>query len=218
MKEPTQDLIGRLARDLAPIRVLPPIRVGLVGALLLWSLAFVSAAWLSQFELAQIARLATNGAWSGITLGLALAALAGCVAGLAAVVPGREEIVRRARWFGVGGLALAIGVAAQATFSGEVAQSVSLLRDASCFALGSFVGLAPGAALLAYAHRGYVLRPNGAAAHLLIGSFALGALSVQLLCDREAGRHMFLGHVSIPLLMLVFGALPLAAWLPRWQR
>jgi hypothetical protein len=205
-----------LAADLAPVRRTPPIRAGLAGALVIWSLVFVGVAWLHEPKLDVAVRLATDAAWTVVVLGLVLAALAGCVAGLAGAVPGREPLERRARWIGVAGLVLTLIAALSATaFSLGGASGVPLRQDASCFAMGASIGLVPAAALFAYVRRGFVLRPARDAALLLLGSSALGGLTMQFVCHHEGARHMLLGHASIPPLVLLLGAVPFAAWLAR---
>jgi hypothetical protein len=218
MIERSHDLIGALARDLGPVRVIPPIRLGLAGALAAWSLVFVASAWLHEPAVDLAARLSGDGTWTAIALGLGLAALAGCMAGLAAVVPGRDETERRARRVAVGGIALALLVAVHATASAPAGSGAPRLQDLSCFALGASIGLVPLAALLAYARRGHVLRPDRAAAQLLVGGFALGAVTVQVICHNDGARHMLLGHASIPVLLLMLGVLPLSTRLPPRQR
>ncbi|MBW2270884.1 MAG: DUF1109 family protein [Deltaproteobacteria bacterium] len=214
MSGPAQDLIDALATDLAPIRRIPRVREGLAGVVGIWGVVTLGAAWMREPRLDLSIRLATDGAFAGILLGLALAALAGTIAGLAGAVPGREPLERRARWIGLGGLALALIVGLYASLVAQGAGATAPLgQDAVCLSMGVSIGLAPAAVLLAFARRGHVLRPARDAVLLIVGGFGLGGLAVQIVCHHEGARHMLLGHVMVPPLLLALAAIPLTLWL-----
>lgn len=220
MSGPAHDLIDELAADLAPVERLPRIRWGLAGALGLWCLVFFAASWMHDPPVDVRARLASNGTWAAISMGLMLAALAGAIAGLAGAVPGREDLERRARWVGLGGLVLAVVVGVYATFVAIGVDRVEapISQDAWCFAVGASIGLVPGAVLLAFVRQGHVLRPGRDAMLLLVGSFSLGALAVQVVCQHDGARHMLLGHAVMPLLLLTLAGIPLSVWLSQRAR
>lgn len=213
----TQDLVATLSSELQPVRRIPPIRVGLTGVLVAWSIVFVALSWLHEPSVPLSDRLAANGAWAGVLFGLALCALCATIAALAGAVPGREELERRARWLGVGGLAMAALVAGYATWAAWDAESATWRLDATCFTVASVVGLVPAAGLIAYLRRGFVLRPDRDAALLLLGAFGLGATAVHFICHHAGARHALLGHTLVPFVLTSALVLPLRGIVSRWR-
>ncbi len=214
----TERLVQELGRDLAPVRRVPPLRLGIavVGVLA------VLAAWFGlpgdglRPDLASVWR--GGGPFTGILLGLVLASTAGCVAALAASVPGRERLLAVAGGLAVLGLGWSAGTAVAAWASGGFAASEIDAGARMCFEYAVWISLLPAAGLGALIFRGWVGRPLITATLALAGGLACGSLAVHLGCPNDAGGHLLIGHVAPPWVAAVLLALPLAFWLSRSAR
>lgn len=218
--ESLEQTIGRLTRELRPVRRVTPIRVGW-----LWALAagLAGAALGGGLRADWAVRLAGVGPFPAVALGLALAAAGGMAAGLASAVPGRETAARSGGGLVAGGLGLAVlALAAAALVAGGGAALWNApppgAADLRCLVRALLLALPPAGALGLWVVRAVPLRPGASAALVGAGSGALGALAVHFACPADALRHVLLGHVLAPVCaaLLLAGATQGMAWL--WRR
>ncbi len=152
----------------------------------------------------------------GCFVGLVIASLGGTASALAAGIPGRErlEIV------GVGIAAFGLFAGALACVIGMQSLGVSAnpAQDVMCFEKGAFLSLLPAGVILSFLVRGWTARPFRAALIALLGSGALGALIVHLSCGFLAPKHLILGHLSVPIVLMVLGVYPVAVLLKRLRK
>lgn len=206
----THELIERLAADATPVVPLPPLRVT-AGASVLLGLGVAFAAVVGTG--AAPFHRAGDGVFIGVLAGLLVAAFAGCVAGQASAIPGREQLAMRSACVAAAGLAWAVGAGALAV--GGVAGSLELGRAfdewaVRCLLTGAgFAAVSLGLGLV-LARRAWPLAPWTTAVLLLVGTTAFGATTIQLICPLTDPLHVLVGHNGIPLLATPLIA-PLAA-------
>ena len=216
----TEDRIRELARDLAPVKPIPRLRV--VGAVVLvtWALAFVADELLGGRAL----RPAADPAWASPSylaalLGIALAALGATGAALASAVPGREGTARIGLRVTALGLALALagwilGVSGGAgDHAGESAGAVL-----SCAGRALALGVVPALLACGFAARAALRRPVLAAGMALAGGVALGAVAVHASCPSNSPLHQLVAHTLAPVAAAALFTAPLAALLSHWGR
>lgn len=216
----TQALVAALARDLVPVRLVPPLWV-LVGVPLA-----VSAAAAALLLVAKGIRPDAGSAMERlpalavIAAGLALLAPAALVAALARLVPGRERVAAGALRLGVAGLLVLVAgaplaLAARGALLGPAwAAGIPFAKDAACFAQGVALAL-PAIVAAAWAAR-RARGPTQAVEALVVGAaaaagcIALTTLAVHLGCPGDGARHLLLGHVGAPLAGGVVAGLAIA--------
>ena len=213
----TQSLIDSLAADLEPVRRVPALHTALAVVVGLWAMVFVGYALVRGPVDGLTERFLTSGAFGLVVVGLGLAAFSGAVAGLAAGVPGREVVERRARWLAVAGLSLGLGVALFSTLTGDAVE-MPLRLDGVCFSKAIVMAMVPGGVLLGFLSLGWVQHPLRSAAIALLGALALGAVTVHLVCPLPGARHMLIGHLGAPVVMSGLSAIPLGLLLRRFAR
>jgi hypothetical protein len=213
----TTELMQDLATDLAPVRRVPPLRLGLASVLAVWLGVFVIVGLVHEPWLAASLARTHGPAQILVVLGLIMAAAGGLIAALAGSIPGREATERNGFRAALAGLSLS-GIALLAMALGVLGESTALAADAQCFSSGTLMGLAPAVTLWAFLRLGWVQRPRRDAGLALLGAFALGGLMIHSVCSYEGVRHILLGHASIPVVVAVLGAPPLALLLRRRLR
>lgn len=203
----SEERIRELARELAPVRPIPPLGAVLAAMLALW-LGGIAAEWL----LGGRGLAARGGDWSApgylvALVGLALSALGASTAALATAVPGREGAARLAALAAGSGMALAIagglwGVAGPAP--GELGPCLS------CMTRALKLGVPP--ALLACGFLVYCAwrRPAAGTALALGGAAALGAAAVHASCPSLSPLHQLVAHTLVPVIVVAALTLPLA--------
>jgi len=205
----TQDLIQELAADLRPVRRLPRLRVAAAGVLAAWLLGVVASVSLGGPALS----LGVGDAASLVILaGLLIAGVAGPCAALAAAIPGRDAVVRRAGALLVAGLVLAVGGALALLLRAGVGTGAG---GSSCASRAALLAIAPGLVALAFVARACVLRRAVEAWTLPLGCLALGAMAVHVSCVAGDPLHVLLGHVLAPVALAALLGFAFGAWLGR---
>ncbi len=210
----TQAFARALARDLAPVRRIPRLRVGLLRILGLWlagSTAIVAMRGLAQ---ALIHPDAMVGGFGAILFGSFLIAVGGIVAALASGVPGREATARTAAVVAAVGLIVSVVVGyvllslspeAVAPMPGKESH---LGTDLACLGIAGLVAFLPGVGALIYLGQTVPQRPWLSSAAVALGTFALGTVVAQGTCDATDLRHLMVAHALAPALgALVLGPL-----------
>jgi hypothetical protein len=208
----TEELVARLAAELAPVR--PVLRLRhqalAVAAGFAASAAGVGV-WLGLDPVAALGRGAISATLAGA---LALVGVGGVALGLAARIPGRERISRVAAAAicagGVTAAALALAHAASGAESGALAPA--LAQSGHCAARSLLLAIPSGLLALALARRGAPWRTAATGLGLAAGAVSLGALLVHLSCPSPSAWHWLCAHALLPWLAGVpVGAL--AAWM-----
>lgn len=211
----TRAVIDGLVQELAPVRRFPAWPTALTGLLVAWAAATALSASRHGESIDLIAR-STGNPWFALALaGLALAGVAGCLAAVVDLVPGREAAARRVRDASVLGLVASVVAGAGSIWSGADPAISSWKEDGACLVLGATIGLVPMIGVLLLERRGFVQYPPRSAAIALAGAFGLGGLAVQLTCQHAGARHMLLGHVAVPVVALALAIIPLTRLLSR---
>lgn len=216
--ETAEEQIRELARDLAPVRPIPPLSVAL-GAALALGLAAVPAHWLLGGP-----GLRPGGAvvWSVPYLATLAGLVAGAVgalgAALAASVPGREVAARLGTRGAVLGLALAVIAGLWGVAAGEALAGESILECLSCIGRAALLGAAPVLLALAFIVYAAVRRPGSGTALALAGGVALGAAAVHVTCSSDSPLHWLLAHTLAPAMAVLVLTAPMAALLGRRTR
>ena len=215
--DPSHDLIDELVARLEPVRPIAPI--GRRLALLLAVPLPVALVAFAVYGLPQgRGGLLGDLPFTGVLVGLALAALGACTSALASVVPGRETLQRVAGGLALLGLAMAVGVGAVRTPWGQAAHAGALTQSLVCIGHGVLFAGLPILAALLLAARGWSGRPGVTVVSVLVGGGAAGALIVHLICPATSAFHVLCAHTSTPLLLAAgLGAL-LAPAMRRWAR
>jgi hypothetical protein len=78
-----------------------------------------------------------------------------------------------------------------------------------------FLSLLPAGVILSFLVRGWTARPIRAALIALLGAGALGAVVVHLSCGFVGPKHVILGHMSVPIVLTLLGAYPVAVVLRK---
>ena len=140
----TESMLRELARELQPVRPVPPLRA-VAGA--------VAGAWLLALGVGWVLSDSTHGMapaeqWRtpdflAALVGLVAAAGGASLAAIAGAVPGRFEEERAGRWGGLAGIGVAVAAGLVAAISGDGASRVGAVSSAGCFAVAVGLGLAP---------------------------------------------------------------------------
>ena len=216
-EDQTERLIRGLADDLTPVRRTPRLRA-VVSAVLAVSAAVVVYSLARRGLRPDWWSLASgNATYAAVLLGLAACALGATCAALAGAIPGREAVVQRAGAFAALGL-VAAGVVGSFCLAMEGGLAGSLADDWICLRGALYLSPLPVVAVLFAASRGWVGRPGLTASAALAGAACAGALGVHLTCPIEQTRHVLLGHVSAPLVLLLVASYPAALLLRRFAR
>jgi hypothetical protein len=215
-----EEQIRELARDLAPVRPIPPLRWVLGAAIVLGVVAPFAAHWLlggpgirpsgiAVVSLPYLAALA----------GLVLVAFGALGAAFATAVPGREAAARLAARLAIGGGAIAMAGGVLGIAAGDGLAAGERITDClSC--IGRSVTLGTGPVLLACAFIVYaaVRRPGTGTVWALAGGVALGAVAVHATCPSESPLHWLIAHTLAPVLAVLLLTAPLATLLARRAR
>ena len=217
----TERLIDGLVGDLRPVRPIPRLRSAFAVILAVWAalLGVVLSSSHARMGESIIEALLHHPIYLASFVGLLVAALGGAVSALAAGVPGRERLEvagLTACWVGLLAAAIAcLGGLRAADFEslGDHAQA-----HAVCFNRGLYLSLLPAGVIFGFLMRGWTAHPLRAASVALLASGALGVLIVQLGCDWLEPRHLLLGHLSVPLVLIALGFYPLGVALRKLRR
>ena len=215
-----EEKIRELARDLAPVRPIPPLRSALAAAVAL-GLVALAAHWLLGGP-----GLRAGGVGTWLTLpylatfaGLAFVALGAIGAALAGAIPGREVSSRLGARVAAFGLVLAIAGGLWGIAHGDVpAAGEDLSACLSCIGRAFTLGAAPALLACAFIVYAAVRRPRLGTALALAGGVALGAAAVHATCPSDSPLHWILAHTLAPVAAMTVLTVPLAALLARWAR
>jgi len=211
----TERLIASLGEDLLPVRPLPRLRSAFAIVLTVWA-TFLGLVVLGADAAIATGSLLGNQVYLASFVGLVVAALGGTASALAAGVPGREQVET------VGMMLAAVGL-----FAGAFACVIGMRSldidapippaglDAMCFREGALLSLLPAGVILSFLVRGWTARPIRAALISLLGAGALGAVTVHLSCGFIGPKHVLLGHMSVPIVLILLGVYPVAVVLRR---
>jgi hypothetical protein len=209
----TDRLIERLTADLEPVRPLPRLRSAFAVVLAIWA-AFLSLGLLGSG--AGFGGMTLLGDWIyGVCFaGLLAAALGGTLSALAAGIPGRERIENTGLVLACVGLLLA-AAACLVGIGGAASTASPAGLDGMCFRHAAWSSLLPAGVILTFLTRGWATRPILAASAALLASGALGALLVHLSCGFISPRHLLMGHLSVPVVLVLLGLYPLSILIQR---
>ncbi len=215
-----EEEIRELARGLAPVRPIPPLRSALAAAVAL-GLVALAAQWLLG---GPGLRAGGVGAWLTLPYlatfaGLALVALGAIGAALAGAIPGREVSSRLGARVAAFGLVLAIAGGLWGIAHGDVpAAGEDLSACLSCIGRAFTLGAAPTLLACAFIVHAAVRRPGLGTALAIAGGVALGAAAVHATCPSDSPLHWILAHTLAPVAAMTVLTVPLAALLARWAR
>ncbi len=215
-----EEKIRELARDLAPVRPIPPLRSALAATVAL-GLVALAAQWLLGGP-----GLRAGGVGTWLTLpylatfsGLAFVALGAIGAALAGAIPGREVSSRLGARVAAFGLVLAIAGGLWGIAHGDVpAAGEDLSACLSCIGRALTLGAAPTLLACAFIVHAAVRRPGLGTALAIAGGVALGAAAVHATCPSDSPLHWILAHTLAPVAAMTVLTVPLAALLARWAR
>lgn len=216
----TEHVIRELSERLQPTRRIPRLRTAAWGVALLWMLAAAVALAVRGLRPDLLALLQPASAFTAILLGLALVAVGGVVAALAASVPGREWAGRLGLGLGLLGVLLAAGVGGLLVVreAGAEVPACPFENDLACFSVACLIALPPALGVLTFISRGAPVRPLLAVLTAGTGAVALGALLVHMSCPETSPRHVILSHTLAPMLGGLLLTLPFRAVLRRLDR
>ena len=212
----TASLISQLARDLQPVRRVPPLRKVGLGLLAVWGVG-VALSWSVggvQPRLTEPGGL-SDPTFAAIFAGLCIAGVGGGVATLARAVPGRERLARLGLGLLFGGFAVVAGFAVFGWLAGGAGASVPPARTASCAAHAAVLGVTPALLGFAWLARAWEARPGFGAAVAGLGAAALGSCAVHASCITGDGLHVLVGHALGPAGVAVVLASGGAWWIAR---
>lgn len=214
----TRRLIRQLSEDVPPVRRVAPLWASFGGVVAVAALAGVVFLALQGVRAEGALLWSRERAAAGLLGGLLAAGLLGSLACLAEGVPGRERVASVCEGVALAGLAWAAGTGAALWWGAEGTASVPLAADRMCLRNAIAVGLAPVAGLVVALLLGWVGRPGRAAVGALAAGAALGGVVVHFSCGITAARHLLVGHVAPPFLLVLVAAVPLALWLRHRAR
>ena len=210
MSPGSERLVEELARDLEPVRPLPPLRrmvavvLGVGAAAAAAGVAYLGA----NPDLADVAQGYPG--FVAIWVGLLLVAVGGVVAALAGAVPGREPEARAA--FGVTalGAGVAVGLGGILVLNGPEAAVPAAPAWASglCASLAALLSLPAAAVGLGFVLRGAPGRPLASLVAAASGALALGSFANHMHCVQLDAAHLLMGHALGPLLAAALLAVP----------
>jgi len=218
MTDSTERLISSLAADLEPVQPLPRLRSAFAGVLAV-SLAILGLVLLGDEAQSGFASILSDRIYLTSFISLLIAAFAGTTSALAAAVPGRHRLELGGilvAWLGLASAALACLIGMRALGLDAPASPAGL--DAMCFRRAWLYLLLPAAAILSFVARGWAAHPLRAASIALLGSGAIGAGIVHASCGFAAPEHLLIGHLSVPIALLLLGLYPLSLILRRIGR
>lgn len=215
-----EEQIRELARGLAPVRPIPPLRWVLGAAVALGLVAPFAAHWLLGGPGVRPGGIAVVSLPYLATLaGLVLVAFGALGAALATAVPGREAAARLGARLAVGAGAIAVAGGVFGIAAGDGLAAGERITDClSC--IGRSLTLGAGPVLLACAFIVYaaVRRPGTGTAWALAGGVALGAAAVHATCPSESPLHWLVAHTVAPVMAVLLLTVPLATLLARRAR
>jgi len=192
---PTETVIARLARDLAPVRPAPGLRrQGAAIAAVFVATAALALAWLGLHPVDAFARGAVS---ATLACALALVGASGLALGLAARVPGRERLALGAAIGALlGGLAIA---AAGLAVPEPVTAALAREWTSACLVRSLLFAIPTGLLAARLALRGAPWRPAATGVGLTVGAVALGSLLVHASCPSPSAAHWLAAHALLPL-------------------
>ncbi|MCG8588600.1 MAG: hypothetical protein MJE66_04850 [Proteobacteria bacterium] len=204
----TERLVDELARDLRPVRRTPRLRVAVGAVVLAW---VVGGLVLGHWGIAMFPQPLLERDWLhlGLAVALVVAGAGGVVGALASGVPGREKLEH----VGLGGLALGLAAGLVMAVGGLAWLGTephhSLAMDADCTRKSLALTVVPvfGAGWLLY--RSWAARPMMSLWWVLLGGVAMGSVWNHFACNLCGPRHLLLGHVLGPLVVVSLLALVL---------
>ncbi|UCE85918.1 MAG: DUF1109 family protein [Deltaproteobacteria bacterium] len=213
----TRRFIRALAADLRPVRPIPRLGSVALGASLVWLAVGLAALAVRGLRPQLWAALTEHPALGAILVGLALVAVGGIGAGLAAGVPGRDVAVRGSLVAGALGVLLSVGVGGVLSMRGgaPLVPAPAVSADVSCLAVALLLSLPPARVALWFVARSAPHRRLLAGLFLATGSVALGAVVVHLSCDGIHPRHLILSHALAPVAGALLLTLPYRSALAR---
>jgi hypothetical protein len=204
---PTEAVVARLARDLAPVRPMPALRRQTAAiAAIFAATSGVALVWLGLHPLDALAR---GGVSAALACALALIGAGGLALGLAGRVPGRERLALGA------GIAAALGLLAIAAVGfvvpDPIARAIAREWQSDCFVRSLLLAVPLGVVAARLSLRGAPWRPAATGVSLALGAAALGSLLVHAACPSPNASHWLAAHSLLPLATgAAVGAL--AAW------
>jgi hypothetical protein len=202
-------MLRELARELEPVRPIPPLRA-VAGA--------VAGAWLLALGVGWALSDSTHGLapaeqWRtadflAVMAGLVAVAVGASLAAIAGAVPGRDEEARAGRWWGLAGIGVAVAAGLVAAISGDGASRVGAVSSAGCFAVAVGLGLAPALLIWVFLVRTRASRPRRRAGWAAVGAVALGGVVVHATCPVVGDLHVLLGHSLAPVWAALLLAVP----------
>lgn len=211
---PTEEIVARLARDLAPVQPVAPLRRQALAMSAAWfGSAVLALGWIGLHPLDTIARGALSAA---LLAALAWIGVAGAAVALAARRPGRERVARAAA------LAMGLGVAAVAALAlcapGAIGDGEVLAQGGTCSVRALWLAIPCGLLAAYFARGGAPWRPHTAGAGAALGAVALGALLVHASCVSPVPAHWIVAHALVPLASGAFAGALLAGYFARRER
>jgi len=211
---PTEQIVARLARDLAPVRPVAPLRRQAIAVSAAWlGSAALALGWLGLHPLDTIARGLLSAA---LLAALAWIGVAGVALALAARRPGRERIARAAA------LAIGLGFAAVAASAlcapGAIGDGDLLAQGSVCSERALWLAIPCGLLAAHFARGGAPWRPHAAGAGTALGAVALGALLVHASCRSPVPAHWIVAHTLVPLGIGAFTGALLAGYFALRER
>lgn len=210
-----EEKIRELARDLRPVRPIPPLRVAWGAALVLGLVAAVAHWLLGGPGLRPGGVLGTSPSYLMTLAGLVLLALGALGASLATAVPGREAAARLGLRAGGVGMALALAGGLWGSLRGGPAAAAELWSCLVCIGHSAALGAAPVLLACAFTLYAVVRRPGQGTALAVAGGVALGAAAVHTMCPSENPLHWLLAHTLAPVAAVLVLVSPLSAVLAR---
>jgi hypothetical protein len=208
-----EEQIHELARNLVPVRPIPPLRLVLGAAIALGLAAPIAAHWLLGGPGLRPGEGSVSSAPYLATLaGLVLVSIGALGTALAGAVPGREAASRVGGWMATCGIVLATAGGLWGVFTGDGLAAGDRITDClSCIARGLTLSVAPVLLAIAFTVYAAARRPGVGTAVALAGGVALGSAAVHVTCPSDSPLHWLLAHSLAPVVAVLVLAAPLAA-------
>ncbi len=197
----TDELISELSRDLAPVRVLPPL--AWVGGGVLAVVAGLYALYVPLGIFYGVLMPETARAWDFIAIGgHLLLGLGGLALALGSCIPGRDALESRGLVGVLAGAALsAVAVAAAVTLVPiEAVGPDWLVGTALCAGTAVVLAAIPAVVIARFAARAAPHRLGRTLVFGAISMLCLGTLPGHLGCAMPGALHTTFGHMLVPLL------------------